>query len=62
LRKLTEDDVCILLISTDLMELLGLADLIYVMYEGRITGSVLREQATEEEVMRLAANPDGQGS
>lgn len=62
LRKLTEEDVSILLISTDLLELLGLADLIYVMYEGRITGSVPREQATEEEIMRLAANPDGQKS
>jgi ABC-type sugar transport system ATPase subunit len=54
LRDLTDTGIGILLISTDLMELLGIADVILVMYEGRIVGSVPAEEATEERVMQLA--------
>lgn len=54
LRELASRGVGILLISTDLMELLGISDVIHVMYEGTIVGSVPAHQATEETVMRLA--------
>jgi ABC-type sugar transport system ATPase subunit len=54
LRELTAQGIGVLLISTDLMELLGLADVIHVMYEGRIVGTVPAEGATEETVMQLA--------
>lgn len=43
-----------LLVSTDMLELLGLADEIHVMYEGRITGVLDGEDATEESIMALA--------
>ncbi|WP_210495689.1 sugar ABC transporter ATP-binding protein [Patulibacter sp. SYSU D01012] len=54
LRELTEDGMGVLLVSTDMLELLGLADEIHVMYEGRITGTVDGEDATEESIMALA--------
>lgn len=54
LRELTENGMGVLLVSTDMLELLGLADEIHVMYEGRITGVVDGADATEERIMALA--------
>lgn len=42
----------ILIISSELPELLGMCDRIYVMSEGRITGEVSRGEATQEILMR----------
>ncbi|RST06875.1 sugar ABC transporter ATP-binding protein [Streptomyces sp. WAC07149] len=54
----------VLLISSELPELLGLCDRIYTMAAGRITGEVSRAAATQESLMRLmtmsAASPDKQ--
>ena len=43
-----------MVISSELIEVLGLADRILVLAEGRMTGELRGEEATEEEVMRLA--------
>lgn len=43
--------VCI--ISSELPEILGMCDRIYTMNEGRLTGEVLREEATQEGLMNL---------
>lgn len=56
LRGLADDGIGILMISSDMLELIGMSDRIYVMYEGRITGHLDGESATEEQVMRLATN------
>jgi ABC-type sugar transport system ATPase subunit len=58
LRKLTQEGISILLISTDIMELIGLSDEIHVMYEGRITGTLPASEATEEAIMHLATMHD----
>ncbi len=42
----------VLMISSELPELLGMCDRIYVMNEGRITGEVAREEATQELLMK----------
>jgi ABC-type sugar transport system ATPase subunit len=55
LRELADRGVGVLLVSTDMLELIGLADDIHVMYEGAIQGSVPGHSATEEEIMTLAA-------
>ena len=44
----------VLVISSDLPELLGLADRIAVMCEGRIAGVLARDEATQEKIMHLA--------
>jgi ABC-type sugar transport system ATPase subunit len=55
LRELADEGTAVLLISSELPEILALADRILVMREGRLVGEVPREGATEESIMRLAA-------
>ena len=54
LRAQAEAGKAILVISSDLSELLTLTDRIYVMHGGTIVGELLTTDATEENVMALA--------
>ncbi|HEK9980789.1 TPA: sugar ABC transporter ATP-binding protein [Streptococcus equi subsp. zooepidemicus] len=54
MNELAERGVPILLVSSDLLEVLGVSDRIVVMHEGRITGELSRGEATQEKVMQLA--------
>lgn len=54
LRGLADQGLAVVVISSELIEVLGLADRILVLADGRITGELRGEEATEEEVMRLA--------
>ncbi len=58
LRDLAASGVAIIIISSDLPEVMSLADRIVVMREGRIVGEFIGETATEEGVMRLAIGAD----
>jgi L-arabinose transport system ATP-binding protein len=53
-NELTESGMAVLLISSELPELLGLADRIHVMRDGRIVQEVPRKDANEETLLRLA--------
>lgn len=55
LRELAKTGVGIILISSDLPEILGVSDRIIVIREGRIAGSLNRDEANEERVVALAA-------
>jgi ABC-type sugar transport system ATPase subunit len=52
--RLSRDGLAILLISSDLTEVLGMADRIVVMRAGRTTGELPRGKATPERIMELA--------
>ncbi|WP_169794792.1 sugar ABC transporter ATP-binding protein [Alicyclobacillus kakegawensis] len=54
LNQLTEMGTGIILISSELPEVLGLSDRIVVMREGYVVGELERNQATEQSVMDLA--------
>jgi len=54
LRALADKGVALLVVSSDLPEVLALADRIVVMAEGRTVGELPGDGATEEEVLRLA--------
>jgi ABC-type sugar transport system ATPase subunit len=53
--ELAHAGVPILMISSDLPEVLALADRIIIMRHGRISGELNRAEATEEKIMHLAA-------
>src|SRR5690606_29530890 len=54
LRRLAGRGVGIIVISSDLPEVLGISDRILVMRQGRLVGEVPGSEATEERVMALA--------
>jgi ABC-type sugar transport system ATPase subunit len=54
MRQLTEQGVAILMISSELPEVLGMSDRILVMHQGKIVGEVARDEATEERIIELA--------
>ena len=58
-RDLTKKGASILLFTSDMLELIGLSDRIFVMYEGRISGSIDANEATEEKIMMLSTNTAG---
>lgn len=55
IRDLAERGVAVLLISSEMPEILGMSDRILVMREGHLMGEFTREQATEEGLLALAA-------
>jgi len=52
--ELAHAGVAVLVVSSELPEVLGLSDRIYVMAAGRITGELTRAEATEEKILALA--------
>ena len=52
----------VILISSELPELIGLADRIYTIAEGRLTAEVPRAKATQEELMRHMTADRTQGA
>jgi ribose transport system ATP-binding protein len=54
MRRLTDQGVAILMISSELPEILGMSDRILVMNNGRIAGELKRGEATEERIIELA--------
>ena len=55
LRDLAAEGVGIIMISSDLLEILGLADRVLVLRRGRLAGEFTREEATEEKIIAMAA-------
>jgi ABC-type sugar transport system ATPase subunit len=55
IRSLAEQGMAVLLISSEMPEILGMSDRILVMREGRLVGELARDQATEENLLALAA-------
>ena len=48
----------IVMVSSELPEVLGVSDRIIVMCEGRVTGELSREEANEQKIMYLASQAD----
>ena len=53
--KMAHDGMAVLVISTEMPEVLGICDRILTMYEGRVTGEFRRGEATEEKLLTAAA-------
>jgi ribose transport system ATP-binding protein len=57
--QLARDGVAVLFASSEMEEVLGLADRVLVMHEGQITGELSRHDMNEESIMRLATGDGG---
>lgn len=54
MNELTERGVAIIMVSSELPEILGMSDRIIVVHEGRISGEIHAREATQERIMTLA--------
>ena len=56
MNRLVEQGMSIIMISSELPEVLGMSDRVYVVASGKITGELPIEEATQEKIMELATN------
>ena len=54
MTDLVEEGKTVIMVSSELPELIGMCDRIYVMNKGRITGCLEREEFTQEAIMKFA--------
>ena len=57
--SLAKQGVAVLMISSDLEEILGMSDRVLVMHEGDLAGELARAELSEEAIMRLATGGHG---
>ena len=55
MEKMAKEGKCVIMISSEMPELMGMSDRIMVMCEGHVSGIVDGKTATDEEIMRLAS-------
>lgn len=56
MTRLVQQGMSIIMISSELPEILGMSDRVYVVSSGRITGELPVKEATQEKIMELATN------
>jgi L-arabinose transport system ATP-binding protein len=54
IHNLAADGIAVIVVSSDLMEVMGISDRILVMSEGAITGELSRDEANEQRLLQLA--------
>ncbi|MBO3749155.1 sugar ABC transporter ATP-binding protein [Streptosporangiaceae bacterium NEAU-GS5] len=59
LSELASEGVAVLMVSSELPEVLGMADRVLVMHEGRLVADIARDRADEESVMLAATGQGG---
>ena len=58
INQLVSEGKSVILISSEMPELLGMCDRIYVMSEGKFVGELSGEEATQEKIMSMIINGD----
>lgn len=58
MNELAREGVAIIMISSELPEILGMSDHIMVIYDGRVSGFLTRHEATQEKILQLATGND----
>ena len=56
MKALAKAGVSIIMISSDLPEVIGMSDRVYVMSEGKVTGELAKGELSEEAIMRYATD------
>jgi len=55
MNDLADEGKAVVMISSEMPELLGMSDRVIVMHEGRVAGELTREEATQEAVLKFAS-------
>ena len=58
MNQLKQQGIGVMFISSEMPEVLGIADRIVVMCDGRVTGELMREEATQEKILEYATRFD----
>ena len=56
MQSLAEEGIAIIMISSELPEIMGMSDRIIVMHEGKLTGELSRAEATQEKIIGYATH------
>ena len=62
MNDLTKQGVSIIMISSELPEIINMSDRVYVMYDGRITGCIPWQELSQEAIMKLATEENAGGN
>ena len=54
MNQLKQQGIAVMFVSSEMPEVMGIADRIVVMCDGRITGEVMARETTQEEILTLA--------
>jgi ABC-type sugar transport system ATPase subunit len=54
IKELAAQGNTIIIISSDLPEIIGISNRVYVMYEGKVHGELLKDELGEDSIMRYA--------
>ena len=54
INDLTKQGISIIMVSSDLPEIIGMSDRVAIMHEGKLQGIIDRESASQENIMTLA--------
>jgi putative multiple sugar transport system ATP-binding protein len=60
MNEMVEKEKAVVMISSELPELLGMCDRIYVMNEGKFVGELSKEEATQERIMSMIVKNDAE--
>jgi ribose transport system ATP-binding protein len=58
MRELADNGVAILMISSDMEEVIGVSDRVVVLHEGGVSGHLARQQLSEHNILRLAVGKE----
>ena len=62
INELAKEGKAILVITSEIPELLGICDRVVVMARGRVSGTLTREEANQEAIMTLAVGAEERGN
>jgi len=61
MRELTRQGKSIIMISSEMLELIGMSDRIVIMHEGRVNGILSKEDFSQERILEIASGTKGNG-
>ena len=56
MNKLKQQGIAVMFVSSEMPEVMGIADRIIVMCDGRITGEVMAQEATQDGILKMATD------